>query len=797
MVFAAWPRQRMVILFTLTLFISSLLLFLVQPMVAKMVLPLLGGTPAVWNTSVLFFQLMLLVGYLYAHAVPKWLGLKRQALLHVGLLAVSLLALPIAARTHGGPPTDTEPVLWLLQWLVVTAGVPFFCVSTTSPLLQRWFASTGHQSAADPYFLYAAGNAGSLLALVAYPTLLEPTLRLMDQSRLWTVGYGLLLLLVSGCALVLRQAPHGVVEIVEARSVGADLSRASVGERAHWVVLALASSSLMLGVTTFLTADIAPAPLLWVVPLAIYLLTFILVFARRSLVRHDTMVRLLPVLALPLATLMVFDTKLSAPFQLAAHLLTFFVAAMVCHGELARRRPAHHELTRFYLWLSIGGALGGVFNAVLAPLIFSSVAEYPMALVLACLLRPACARSDDMSTALAVGLSSSKAEARPPSPRQRRRAAVALREGARSLALRLLVKRTRPAERWWDAQRQDRWLDIVIPVMFGVLAAIIMFARHGGESKRLVDLGLVFVLPSLICFAFRRRPVRFALGLGALMVASSAYMNAHEQVVYRDRSFFGVHRVITDTAASARLLVHGGIVHGGQSLDASRRHEPLMYFSRTGPIGQVFTVFSGAAAKSRVGVIGLGVGSLAAYGQAGQRWTFFEIDPAVEALAKNPRYFTFLHDSPAAIDVQIGDARLSLEHVRDREYGLLIVDAFSSDAIPVHLLTREALQLYVSKIDATGLLAFHISNRYLDLQPLLGALAADANLACVAEDDLRVSALDQRTGKAASRWVLIARRAEDFGALNADSRWRPLLAGHQAVWTDDFSNVLGTVRWRR
>lgn len=751
----------MVILFTLTLFISSTLLFLVQPMAAKMVLPLLGGTPAVWNTSVLFFQLLLLAGYAYAHAISKWLSLKRQAQLHLGVFALSLLALPIVAATRDGPPPGGQPIVWLLQWLAITAGLPFFCVSTTSPLLQRWFATTGHRSADDPYFLYAAGNAGSLFALVAYPTLLEPTLRLLNQSRLWSVGYVVLLAFMASCTWYVRRVSSD--RVITAHSVGADLKRASIGERAHWVVLAFASSSLMLGVTSFLTTDIAAVPLLWVVPLALYLLTFILVFARRSILRHETMVRVLPVLAVPLATLIVFDTNLSAPVQVAVHLTTFFVAAMVCHGELARRRPAHHELTRFYLWLSVGGALGGVFNAVVAPLIFSSVAEYPIALVLACLLRPA---------------SASFGEAR------------------RSSSLELCAERRQPAGRWWNDRPREQWLDVIIPAMFGVLVAVLMFALSGGESKSLTAIGLVFVVPSFICFACRRRPVRFALSLGALIVASSAYMSAHEHVVVRDRSFFGVHRVTTDAAGSSHLLVHGGIVHGGQSLDPARRREPLLYFSRSGPIGQVFNVFGGAAAKSTVGVIGLGVGSLAAYGQTGQRWTFFEIDPAIEALAENPRYFTFLRDSPAAIEVTLGDARLSLEHVPDGQYGLLIVDAFSSDAIPVHLLTREALQLYAHKIDATGLLAFHISNRYLDLRPLLGALAADARLACLAQDDLHITAAEQRAGKSASQWVLIARRAADFGALNADPRWQPVPAGRQNIWTDDFSNVLGTFRWR-
>jgi len=731
----------MIVLFTLTLFISSTLLFLVQPMVAKMVLPLLGGTPAVWNTSVLFFQLILLAGYFYAHVVSRWLGVKRQALLHVGLLALSIMALPIVARTDGGPSAGANPIVWLLEWLVITAGIPFFLVSTTSPLLQRWFVSTGHAAAGDPYFLYAAGNAGSLFALFAYPVLLEPTLHLIEQSWLWTAGYVLLLTLTAACALFVRPVTNNLIGAAEARSVGADLKKATRADRAHWVILAFTSSSLMLGVTTFLTTDIAAVPLLWVVPLAIYLLTFILVFARQSIVPHELMVRVLPILVVPLAILIVFDTKLAAPFLVAAHLVTFFVAAMVSHGELARRRPANHELTRFYLWLSIGGALGGVFNAVLAPLLFTSIAEYPIALVLACLLRP--------------------------------------------------------AGHWWSARSRDRLLDVMIPGAFGAFVAILMFTLHGGESKSLAAIMLVFVLPALVCFTFRRRPVRFALGLGALMIASSAYMSAHEQVVYRNRSFFGVHRVITDGDASSRQLVHGGIVHGAQSLDPARRHEPLMYYSRSGPIGQVFNTFSGAAAKPQVGVIGLGVGSLAAYGQAGQRWTFFEIDPAIEALAEDSRYFTFLKDSPAAIDVQLGDARLSLEDVPHAQYGLLIIDAFSSDAIPVHLLTREALQLYVAKIDRSGLLAFHISNRYLDLQPLLGAMAADAHLACLGQNDLRVNAAERHAGKSASRWVLMARRPEDFGALRADPRWRPVPASNQVVWTDDFSNVLGTFRWRQ
>jgi hypothetical protein len=733
------------LLFAFTLFLSSSLLFLVQPMIGKMVLPMLGGTPAVWNTCMVFFQATLLAGYLYVHASTRWLRLQQQALLHVTLLVVSLFSLPIAIAAGNDPPSTGTPILWLLRVLILTVGIPFFLVSTSGPLLQRWFARTDHASAGDPYFLSVAGNIGSILALVAYPVVLEPSLRLGEQSSLWTTGYAMLVLSTGACYWQLyRQARvHAAAHVDRAELSVADPEPETPPSRRHrlrWILLSFVPSSLLLGVTTYLTTDVAAIPLLWIVPLAIYLLTFALVFARRELVPHAAMVRTLPILALPLATLIIFYSKLPAALQGPVHLATFFVAAMVCHGELARMRPHSRYLTEFYVCMSIGGLLGGLFNAIAAPLLFTSVLEYPLVLVLACALRPQ--HADVSNTPVA------------------------------------------------------RRLDLALPLAFGLFVLGVMFAFNGGDSKAPLALVMVYIVPALICFSFRPRPIRFALSLGALMLASGAFMSANEGVSYRGRSFFGVHRILHDPEANTRSLVHGGIVHGMQSLDPARRRKPLAYFHETGPIGQAFATFRGSFAKKRVAVIGLGVGALAAYSEAGQEWTFYEIDPAIADLAADSRHFTFLADSKARPRIVLGDARISLIKEPADSLDLLIVDAFSSDAIPVHLVTREALKLYFEKLDARGVLAFHISNLYIDFAPLLADLARDAHLVCLVQDDLVLDEAARADGKRASRWALMARSEDDLGVLAHDRRWRSLPPRSLPLaWTDDFSNPLGLFRW--
>ena len=722
----------MVILFAITLFTSSALMFLVQPMIAKMLLPLLGGSPAVWNTCMVFFQAILLAGYLYAHLASRYFSRKHQVLLHAALITVSLATVPILITTDVVPPSGGSPVWWLLGFLTLMAGVPLFAISSTSPLFQRWFATTTDH---NPYPLYAAGNVGSILALMAYPSLLEPAFTLKNQSIVWAVGYVGFAVLTVACAtwvwLAARVTPEPSMASPEKTPRPAPLTQA------RWILLAFIPSSMMLGVTTFLTTDIAAVPLLWVLPLSVYLLTFVLVFAHRVIVPHALMVRLLAIFVLPLVTLTVFDSRLPGGGQLVLHLVTFFIAAMVCHGELARTRPASDQLTIFYLCLAVGGVLGGILNAILAPLLFRSIIEYPLMMVLVCLMRPAM-------------------RAVKPSP---------------------------------------RWLDLGAPITLGLVTLGMMRLFQGADSKGVIALLLVFIFPAVVCFSFRHRPIRFAAGVAALILASTAYLGAHQAVLYRGRSFFSTHRIVMDEAQRFRLFVHGGIVHGLQRIDHRARLEAAAYFHPTGPIGQVFNS-SATTPRRRVGVIGLGVGTLAAYSQAGEEWTFYEIDPAVVEIARDARYFSYLKDSPAQLNVVLGDARLSLKAATDQTYDLLILDAFSSDSIPVHLLTREALQLYMSKLGPTGIMAFHISNRYVDLEPLLGDLAGSLGVTCLAQNDLTVPLSQLENGKYASRWVVMAPRVSELDPLRSDSRWRAIVPrSAPVIWTDDFSNLLSVFKW--
>jgi hypothetical protein len=744
----------LLLLFASTLFVSAFLLFCVQPMMAKMILPLLGGSPAVWNTCMVFFQAALLAGYAYAHGATARPGLRVQIALHVGLLSLPLLLLPVAIARDAveSLPHQANPVLWLLGVLLVSVGLPFFVVSTSAPLLQRWFAGTGHPSAQDPYFLYGASNLGSMLALLGYPTLVEPHLSLEQQSWLWAAGYGLLVMLTLGCMAALWRArvacPQGRGMPPPNPDKGlpplpGPSGRLTVGRRLRWVALAFVPSSMMLAVTAYLSNDIAAVPLLWVIPLALYLLSFVLVFARRPIVPHAWMVRTLPLLAASSTVLILVEAPGPILMLVMVHLLTLFVAAMVCHGELARDRPPAEKLTEFYLWMSVGGVLGGVFNTLVAPLVFSRVVEYPLAVVLACLFRPRTVSDRD-------------------SPRSRR-------------------------------------LDLALPLALGALTAgLVLGVQALGLKPSIAVLLLLFGLPVLLWYSTLHRPVRFALGIGAILLAGALYPGIHGHLLYRERSFFGVSRVAVAPDGKYRLLVHGGTVHGRQSLDPARRREPLAYYHRSGPIGQVLEVVQEGGARRSIAVVGLGTGSMACYAEPDEQWTFYEIDPVVEQIARDPNYFTFLQDSRAGkLEVVLGDARLRLREARDGEYGLIVLDAFSSDAIPVHLLTREALGLYLSKLAKGGMLAFHISNRYLDLKPALGGLARDAGVVAYARGDLDLSSEDVESGKNASQWVVMARRKADLSKLVADSRWQPLRGRRGTrVWTDDFSNILSALKWK-
>jgi spermidine synthase len=859
-----------ILIFTSTLFCSAALLFLVEPMVGKMMLPLLGGTPAVWNTCVVFFQAILLAGYGYAHASTAWLGTRRQAAMHLALLIAPLLLFlahgPLAVDRGLIAGREGNPVAALLLLLTLSVGLPLFVVCASAPLLQRWFADSGHPAARDPYFLYAASNLGSMLALVGYPALVEPHLSLARQRLGWAVGYVVLAVLTLACAwLVWRHRPPSAArDLTPAPSPEADAGPRAPEpplawrRRLRWVLLALVPSSLMLGVTTYITTDIAPIPLLWVVPLALYLLSFIIVFARLSpraesallwagvvavlvavgvgvaprvfrsntvalwltraaivvlllmsvqllrlrlpgLIRRVTLL-VLPLLALLLAVLTLADVHTHVVISGGLHLALLFAVAVVCHGELARDRPAAGRLTEYFLWMSVGGVAGGLFNALVAPLAFSSLVEYPLAITLACLMLPP----------------ASPAEDRPKEQRRERRLdlvlplavaalvlalfwglwAISLHDQLRALAVRLGL---RPAH-------VHTVMAYALPLGFCGALALRRVRLALGLSTILLGLGvassqpsevLAFGLPAGLCYAFVRRPLRFGLGVAALLLAGSLSYRLAYPSLYQGRSFFGVLRVVegrTEEGATTythHRLAHGTTMHGLQILTPDLRRTPMAYFDRSGPIGQVFRAFNTDPSR-KVGVIGLGAGTMACYGLPGQQVTFYEIDPVVRAIAfDTDRYFTYIADARergVRVDLVMGDGRLALDRhefrTEEDRYGILVVDAFSSDAIPVHLVTRQALALYLQRVRIDGLICFQVTNRYVDLKPVLARLAEDAGLAGVSMSDTDTAPL----AKSSTNWVVLARQASQLDRLLAMNQER-------AAWKAAQEQLLPLLAW--
>jgi len=731
------------LLFSATLFTSASLLFFIQPLIAKTLLPVLGGAPAVWNTCLLFFQTTLLLGYLYALASVRWLSLRAQVAVHVVLIlltAIYIFRSPVHAPTLA-TFQQHKPTLWLLETLVFSVGLPFFIISASSPLLQSWFSRLRHHRAVDPYFLFAASNAGSLIALVAFPLVLEPSLGLSEQYQLWRVGFTVLVILTCVIALALKPLGTVSIEIIQTDPN----NKLTVLRRLRWLALAFVPSSLMLGVTTYITADVAAVPLLWVIPLALYLITFVVAFTKKQFASSSSKASLnrpLTVGALVVTLILSSGATEPAWVLILANLGFFFVAALMCHTQLANDRPSTAHLAEYYLWIAVGGALGSVFNVLIAPILFSSILEYPLAIVIACLLQ----RGDSRSSDRAFG--------------------------------------------------KNNYLDVIYPLGLYVLtvslAILVVYLRPGSSTIKLfIVLGIPLII---INHFFRERPIRFALSLSAVMLASVYYTGATDRTLHVVRNFFGTTRVTTDSVGRINSLHSGNTVHGRQFVDPSRRCEPLSYHHENGPLGQVMAVFNAAPANPRVAVIGLGVGAMAAYSKPPQEWTFYEIDPDVINLARSSQYFTYLQNcASGSIEVVEGDARLNLQNAPAGNYGLVVLDAFSSDAIPVHLVTQQALDLYLSKLAEGGILAFQISNRSLNMKPILADLAESRKLICIGFDDLKPDSFE---GKDPSQWVVMARSAPEISNLTINSQWVRLNGRRGArVWSDDFSNILRAIKW--
>jgi hypothetical protein len=687
---------------------------------------------------------MLLLGYVYALASTKWLNLWAQATIHV-LLLILIAVYLFTTAAHSPLPTgllQTNPTLGVLKALLFSIGLPFFIISSSNPLLQSWFSRLQHHRAVDPYFLFAASNAGSLIALVAFPSLLEPTVGLSEQYRFWRVGFVVLLILMCAIVFSLKPGAHHQATVTSPDERDAT---ASVWRRLRWLALAFAPSSLMLGVTTYITSDVAAVPLLWVIPLALYLVSFVLAFTNKQFASQGSLTRVMFVGAL--VVILILSTGATEPawVLILANLAFFFVAAFMCHRQLAIDRPSTSHLAEYYLWIAIGGALGSVFNVLVAPILFKSVLEYPLAIVLACMLQPGRSENDEQSV----------------------------------------------------PDRQPSYLDVVYPLgLYVVTVCLALLVSRLSISSSTIKLLIVPGIPLiLINHFFRQRPLRFALGLGAVMLATIYFVGESGRTLHVARNFFGTIRVTTDSAGKVNSFYSGNTVHGRQFVDPARRCEPLSYHHENGPLGQVMAVFNAHPANSHVGVVGLGVGAMAAYSKPDQQWTFYEINPDVINTARDSRYFTYLQNcANGSMNVIEGDARLSLQNVPEGYFGLLVLDAFSSDAIPVHLITQQALDLYLSKLAPGGILVFHASSRSLNLSPILADLAESRSLLCISFDDLKPGPVE---GIDPSQWVVMARSAQEISYLTINSQWKQL-SGRKGsrVWSDDFSNIFRAIKWQ-
>lgn len=694
-------------MFIATSFIGASLLFLVQPLVGRMLLPVAGGSAALWNTALVFFMTILLVGYVFAHVSTKRLGMRRHPPIQIALLALPLLVLPIALPDGWRLPAGGSHALWVLAVLAVMVGIPFLALSTTSPTLQYWFSRTGHRQAHDPYFLYAAGNVGAVGALLAYPFLIEPWLTLESQARLWAGAYVLFLVCAAGCAFIARR---GTADASSA--VREPRTSLSVGQRLKWLAWSFVPAALMLGVTRHIATDVASFPLLWIVPLLLYLLTFVIAFGRDSSRRDSIVSMAVWIGAIPLVVTFYVSTSW-LPLVVLAHLSWFFVAALLAHGKLATDRPDPAHLTEFYTIVSIGGALGGVFGALIAPQIFDVTLEYPIAIGLALVI--------------AIPVS------------------------------------TRPA--MLQIPKRYGWAAVAV-----VAAAALVFTDH------FLLLGVVAGIVALLMVGSRATAaVLLAVAVATPVVASTSLNE------FQGRSFFGVYSVRDDEGV--RMLFSGTTEHGTQLLTG--QVQPTSYYHEAGPVGQVLTAID---APVNVAVVGLGAGTLAAYGRPGDRYTFYEIDPLVVDIATS-ELFSYTGTSEAEVVIEVVDGRLGLLDSAER-FDVVIIDAFSSDAIPVHLMTVEALAVYLDRLAPNGVLMLHVSNRYFDLRPVLGRaaheLAVPAAVQSYRPTDAEVS--DQA---AASTWIGISASEERFGSVFADG-WERLPATGP-LWTDDYSNLLGVV----
>ena len=783
-------------LFTFTIFCSATLLFMVQPLVGKILLPIMGGSPAVWSTCMVFFQAVLLLGYLYAHALSTRVPLRWQRPIHICVLIAASITLPLPIEI--GEPGGSDPRTWLLRVLAGTVGMPFFALSATAPLLQHWFSRTGDARAKDPYFLYAASNAGSLLGLLGYLVVELAVTRTVQVSG-WSMAFWAVAALVASCAYgsARLRFPQTADLKVGTTSSRADARRTRNKERGTrnpgtrnpepdrepdpdpepstqhpspktrllWIALALVPSALLLGVTQHLATDVVSAPLLWVVPLALYLITFIAAFSTMSTGSALWWGRVAPVVVLTVMVLSLAEVRYPIMPVTLAHLAAFGVLAMLCHVRLAESRPDAAHLTGYFVCIALGGVLGGTAMAFVAPIVSASILEYPVAIGAALLLRPQSVRAD-------------------------RTAGSPVRRWAwRAAAVMLFVAAYLCVSTFNASANAGR---LASSVFFKTAQSFI-----GNEVVTQGVLRASFAIPALLLLITPRTALLFA-GAAAGLLVSAAVVRTGGEVLYRERTFFGVSEVTSQQNGAWHVLTHGTTTHGVQAFRGKVRMLPTAYYHPSGPIGDVVFTLSADRRFRDVAVIGLGAGALAAYAGDGVRMDFFEVDEAVIRIAENPRYFTYLTEARARPGTRVRtipvDGRLGLRAMPEASYDLIVVDAFSSDAIPTHLITREAVAMFKSRLKPRGVIAFHVSSRFFNLGPVLARIAADQNLVCYMRNDNQVPPERAAEAMRPSVWVALASNEDDLGQIaHSTPRWARLSGADVRLWTDDYTNVLGVL----
>lgn len=702
--------RRLLFLYVTISILSSLLLFLIQPIAAKTLLPLLGGVPAVWNTCMVFFQGMLLVGYLYAFLLTRYFSGFWQGVLHASVMVLSLGMLPVLTSTL--TPVNGDPIIYVLTTLFATISLPLFILSATSPLIQNWFGHTKHPDAKDPYFLYSASNIGSLLALLSFPFLLEPYLGRLKLSLAWSLLYaGLIALLLM---LALRQRQSKQVSYIAMQSPNNK-------QRLYWLLLSFAPSSLLIAVTQYITTNIASGPLFWIIPLALYLISFIIVFSRKPLISHQWITQQLPFFLV--FTLLSFVKPMG--FILVAQLMGYFALVMVCNGELAARKPDKAYLTEYYFWLALGGFLGGVFNSLIAPFIFNDVYEYYIAICLCVYLSPSYKPSSGKAILFPL-----------------------LMMAVLSCAYFLLPMLVKSAD-------NNVWVEAV-----EIVAITIILTWHQRPALLAINIAIVLVF-----------------------IQTSKLSNLGEKI-WQSRNFFGVSKIFS--AENLHVYIDGVTLHGAQVI-GDKQNQALTYYRPIFMLSDLLHIE--AKQPLQIAIAGLGTGTLSCAFK-NDHTTFFEINPTVTAIANNTKYFTYLNTCPPSGGIVMGDARTKLAEIKPQNFDVILVDTFTSDAIPTHLITVDAVQMYLQKLNPQGMLILHISNSHVDLKPLLVAISKQLNLIALEYDHKPFYRLDY-----ASDWVVLTRNQGTANHLQQLLKWQKLTSTKSmAAWTDDYSNILGVIR---